>query len=201
MMNRKLGVVSSLVNLVAVIGFALSMMLGSDFSSYITSMFIAFSFVPMISAFTAYSLKENKAVGYSALVFASGYAVFILMVYFAQVTSVRLETLSEQAAQILDYQKFGLFFNFDLLGYGIMALSTFFAGFTINAQTKSDRWLKGLLLLHGLFFFSSLILPMLGLFSEEMQGADWVGTVVLLFWCVYFAPIGWLSFLYFKRQE
>lgn len=201
MTNSKLGMVSSLVNLVAVIGFAMSMVLGSDFSSYITSMFIAFSFVPMISAFTTFSRKENKAAGYTAMLFASGYAVFILMVYFAQVTSVRLEPLSEQAAQILDYQKFGLFFNFDLLGYGIMALSTFFAGFTINVQRKADRWLKRLLLLHGIFFFSSLILPMLGLFSQEMQGADWVGTAVLLFWCTYFTPIGWLSFLYFRKLD
>ncbi|MFW5714427.1 MAG: hypothetical protein ACOCYU_07135 [Brevefilum sp.] len=197
-MNRKIGVVSSIVNLLAVIGFALSMLLGSDFCSYITSMFIAFSFVPMISTFAAYSRKEAKAAGNTAMIFASVYTVFILMVYFAQVTSVRLEPLSEQAARILDYQKFGLFFNFDLLGYGIMALSTFFAGFTIDAQTKTDRWLKGLLLLHGIFFFSSLILPMLGLFSQEMQGADWVGTAVLIFWCVYFAPIGVLSFLFFK---
>ena len=199
MSNSRLGWLSAIVNLVAVIGFALSMLLGSDFSSYITSMFIAFSFVPMISAFAAYSRKEHKAAGYAAMIFAGVYAMVILMVYFAQVTSVRLEPLSEQAAQILDYQKFGLFFNFDLLGYGIMALSTFFAGFTIDVQTKSDRWLKRLLLLHGIFFFSSLILPMLGLFSQEMQGADWVGTAVLVFWCAYFAPIGWLAFLHFKK--
>ncbi len=199
-MNRKIGEISSVVNLIAVIGFALSMLLGVDFSSYITSMFIAFSFVPMISAFTTYSRQENKAAGFTAMAFASGYAVFILMVYFAQVTSVRLDPLSDQAAQILDYQKFGLFFNFDLLGYGIMALSTFFVGFAIDPQTKAERWLKGLLLMHGIFFFSSLILPMLGLFGQEMQGADWVGTVVLLFWCAYFTPIGALSFLYFKNR-
>ena len=36
------------------------------------------------------------------------------------------EELNDQAARILDYRKGGLLFNYDLLGYGMMALSTFF---------------------------------------------------------------------------
>jgi hypothetical protein len=41
-------------------------------------------------------------------------------------------------------------------------------------------------------------MPMLGLFSPDMQGADWIGIAVLLVWCVYFTPVGVLSFLHFK---
>ena len=81
-----------------------------------------------------------------------------------------------------------------------MALSTFFIGLTITPKTKSDKWLKWLLIIHGVFFISCLIMPMLGLFSAEMQGADWIGTVVLEFWCAYFIPVGVLSFVHFKNK-
>jgi hypothetical protein len=199
-MNRKIGMLSSIVNLLAVVGFAICMLIGTDFGSYLISMFIAFSFVPMIGAFAAYSSKAKKAAGYTAMVFAGVYAVLVRIVDFAQVTTVQLDILTEQAAEILDYQRFGLFFNLDLLGYGLMALATFFAGVTIEPDTKADKWLRGLLLVHGVFFISCLILPMLGLFSQDLQGADWIGTAVLVFWCVYFAPISSLSFLHFKNK-
>lgn len=59
-MNRKLGLFSSIITLAAVLGFALSMIIGSDFGSYISSMFIAWGFVPMICSFASYSEKKQK---------------------------------------------------------------------------------------------------------------------------------------------
>ncbi|GAA4654897.1 hypothetical protein GCM10023142_20350 [Anaerocolumna aminovalerica] len=200
-MNKKIGIISSIVNLCAVVGFALCMLLGSNFGSYFICMFIAFSFVPMICTLVVYSEPENKAAGYTAMIFAGIYAVLILLVYFAQVTVINLESLNEQALKILDFQKFGLFFNYDLLGYGLMALSTFFAGLTIESETKADKWLKALLLIHGVFFISCLIMPMLGLFTEDMQGADWIGVAVLEFWCIYFIPIDILMILHLKKKS
>lgn len=47
-MNRKIGAVSSIVNLLAVLGFAASMPFSFNFGSYLCSMFIAFSFIPMV---------------------------------------------------------------------------------------------------------------------------------------------------------
>ena len=125
------------------------------------------------------------------------YAVIILLVYFAQVTTVRFGGLSQQAAALLDYQQFGLFFSYDLLGYALMALSTFFAGLTIQVRTKADRWLKRLLLLHGIFFFSCLILPMFPVFTPE--GEAWVGVAVIEFWCLYFLPVAWLCAHHFLK--
>lgn len=52
-MNRKLGQLSSIVTLATVLGFALPMMIGSDFGSYLSSMFIAWEFVPMICFFAS----------------------------------------------------------------------------------------------------------------------------------------------------
>ncbi len=198
-MNRKIGMFSSLANLVCVLLFALCMLIGFDFGSYLVCMVIAFSFVPMVSAFCNECEPNRKAAGYTALIFAGVYAAIILLVYFAQTTAVRLDGLTGQALQILDYSRFGLFFSYDLLGYGMMALSTFFAGLTIRPNNACERVLKWLLVIHGIFFVSCFLLPMLGLFSPEMQGGDLIGTLVLEFWCVYFAPVGFLSFLHFKR--
>ena len=151
-MNKKIGMYSSVINICSVAAFAICMLVGFDFGNYLVCMFIAFSFVPMMCAFNQYSSQERKVAGYASMIFAGVYAVIILLVYFAQVTAVRNDGLGEQALQIIDYQKFGLFFSFDLLGYGLMALSTFFAGLTIEVKSKSDKWLKRLLIIHGVFF-------------------------------------------------
>lgn len=200
-MNKKIGMVSSIVNVCSVAGFALCMLFENNFGSYFVCMFIAFSFVPMICTIAIYNHSENKAAGYTAMIFAGMYAVIILLVYFAQLTAVRLDSLNEQALNILDYERYGLLFSYDLLGYGLMALATFFAGLTIECETKGDKWLKALLLIHGLFFISCLIMPMLGIFTVDMQGADWIGIAVLEFWCIYFIPIDILLYLHFRRKS
>lgn len=150
-MNQKIVMYSSIINACSIIGFAISMLIGFDAGSYFSSMFIAFSFVPMMCGYAFYSEKNCKLAGYVGAAFAAMYAAIILLVYFAQLTTVRISELTEQAETILDFQKMGLMFNYDLLGYALMALSTFFAGLTVNARTKTDQWLKWLLLIHGIF--------------------------------------------------
>lgn len=200
-MNKKVGMYSSVINLIAVFSFALCMLFKNNFGSYLSSMFIAFSFMPMVCTFAYFSKEKSKVAGYTAIGFAAIYGTIIMLVYFAQLTTVRASDLTEQASKILDFQQFGLFFSYDLLGYALMALSTFFVGLTIEAKSKNDMWLKGLLLVHGAFFVSSLVLPMLGLFSNNMKGADWIGIAILEFWCVYFIPVGFLSFKHFSKYE
>ncbi len=196
-MNRRIAMAASLVNLTAVVCFALSMLLGFDFGSYFSSMFIAFSFVPMACAFAHFAGEKAKLAGLTAVGFSAVYAAIILLVYFAQLTTVRMDALTEQASALLDFQQFGLLFSYDLLGYGVMALSTFFAGLTIEAAAPADRWLKGLLLVHGVFFVSCLLLPMLGAFKPG--GEVWIGVAALTIWCLYFAPVGALSCLHFSK--
>lgn len=196
-MNRKIGMYSCIVNLTAIIGFAASMLIGFNFGCYFSSMFIAFSFVAMMCAYAFFSERKSKLAGYISTAFSAMYATIILLVYFAQLTTVRLHELTEQAAALLDFQHFGLLFNYDLLGYALMALATFFAGLTVSVHTKADKWLKWLLMIHGVFFVSCLIMPMLGLFKAGSSA--WVGVAVLEFWCAYFSPVSILSFLYFSK--
>ena len=150
-MNRKIGMWSSVVNAIAVISFAISMLFDFTFGSYFSSMFIAFSFVAMMCGYAYFAEKEAKLSGYVSMTFAAVYTTIILLVYFTQLTTVRLNDLTQQATALLDFQQCGLLFNYDLLGYAVMALATFFAGLTIKQQTKIDKWLKYLLIIHGVF--------------------------------------------------
>lgn len=196
-MNRKIGMYCSIINLISVIGFAISMLLGFNMGSYFSSMFIAFSFVPMMCGYAHFSENSRKLAGCVGMAFSTMYATIILLVYFAQITTIRMESLTRQAATILDFQQFGLLFNYDMLGYALMALATFFAGLTVNADLKTDKWLKYLLMIHGIFFVTCLIFPMLGLFKADSPA--WIGIAVLELWCLYFCPISILSFLHFSK--
>ncbi|WP_429976148.1 hypothetical protein [Enterococcus sp. DIV0086] len=201
-MNKKISMIASFANAAAVLSFAVSMIFGNFYTSCLSSTFIAFSFVAMICAYTFYSKQEMKLAGIISIGFAVMYANLISIVYFAQITTIQRGGLSVQATNILDYQKFGLFFNYNMLGYALMALSTFFAGLTINnVRSKGDKWLKALLLIHGIFFIFCFILPMLNLLTPDMGGYELIGTAVLEFWCIYFLQISILSFLYFSKVK
>jgi len=196
-MNRKIGMYSAIINVFAVIAFAIFILTGFSFGSYLASMLIAYSFVPLICSFSWHGRPETETAGKTAMIFAGMYATFILLIYFTQVTTLRNEVLTEQAMSLLDYTAFGWFFNLNLLGYGLMSLATFFAGLTVEIKTTADKALKYLLLIHGIFVVSGIIMPILGIFTG-MEGADFIGTIILLFWCAMFTPIGILSFKYFK---
>lgn len=198
-MNKKICLYSSVVNFISVICFALFMLFDFNNGNYFSSIFIAFSFVLMICGYAYFAEKEVKLAGYVSVAFSIIYATIILLVYFAQLTTVRLNDLTQQAAILLDFQQYGLLFNYDLLGYGIMSLATFFAGLTIKPQTRTDCWLKYLLIIHGVFFISCLIVPMLGVFKADSPA--WIGIAVLEFWCLYFCPISILSFLHFSNCQ
>lgn len=200
-MNQKIGRYASAVNLLSVIGFALSMLAGSPYGSYLSSIFIAFSFVAMMCAFAADALASAKAAGNGAMAFGAMYALCNAVVYYIQLTTVRSQPLADPIDSLLNYNHFGLVFNLDMLGYCLMAVATFFAGLTIRSRARADRWLKGLLMVHGIFSISCFILPMLQLFHDDMQGGEWIGTAVLLFWCVYFTPVSLLSIRYFAHPH
>lgn len=201
-MNRTIASVGALIVTVSVFLFAVCMLTSFNFGSYFVCMLLPIGYIMMTAGFCHESDEEHKAASHVGMTFAAVYAVLIFLVYFAQTTSVRLDPLNEQAVRILDYSKGGLLFHYDLLGYGMMALSTFFVGLTIDARTKADKWLKYLMLVHGVFFLSCFIMPMTGIFSSMSDGGNQMGGVIALeFWCAYFIPIGILSFIHFQKSH
>lgn len=200
-MNQKIAGAGAWIVTVTVALFAVCMLIPFDFGSYFVCMLLSIGYILMAAGFCSECDETRRAAALAGLVFAAVYAVLVLLVYFAQTTAVRLEPLNEQAMGILDYARGGLFFSYDLLGYGMLALSTFFIGLTIDAKTKADRWLKRLMLLHGVFFFSCFLMPMTGVFRSMSNGETNTGGVIALeFWCAYFLPIGILSGLHFRTR-
>ena len=200
-MNKTIAKIGSIIVSVTVILFAIFMFI-SQFGSFLVCIFLALGYLMMIAGYHNESNDDRKVASIVGLIFGCIYAVLILLVYFAQTTTVRTDSLNEQAIKILDYSRGGLLFSYDLLGYGMMALSTFFIGLSIQSKNKKDKWIKYLMMIHGLFFFGCLIMPMTGVFSASMsEGSDSIGGIIALeFWCAYFLPIGILSIFHFKRD-
>lgn len=177
------------------------MLVDYPFGSYLVCMFLPIGYIMMTAGFQNECSDERRVSANIGLVFSAIYAVLIFLVYFAQTTSVRQETLTEQAIRLLDFQRGGLFFNYDLLGYGMMAVSTFFVGLSIQVDGAADKWLKYLLMIHGVFFIGCFIMPMTGVFTNMASGESGKGgTIALLIWCIYFLPIGVLAYKHFSRK-
>lgn len=201
-MNKRIPKTGAAIVTSAVFLFAIFMIADFPFGSYLVCMFLPIGYIMMAAGFYHESAEEQRVSAIVGVVFSAIYAVLIFLVYFAQTTSVRLEDLDEQATKLLDFQKGSLLFNYDLLGYGMMALSTFFIGLSIKAESKSDKWLKYLMILHGVFFISCFIMPMTGVFTSMADGNTGSGsTIALLFWCAYFIPIGILSYRHFGKGK
>lgn len=200
-MNRNISKIGALIVTVSVLLFAICMLIAFDFGSYFVCMLLPIGYIMMTAGFCHESDENHSVAAKVSMAFAVIYAALIFLVYFAQTTAVRLDSLSGQAMQILDYSRGGLYFSYDLLGYGMMALSTFFAGLTIDAKSKSDKWLKCLMMIHGIFFFGCFLMPMTGVFSSMSNGETSIsGVIALEFWCAYFIPVGILSFIHFRRR-
>ena len=200
-MNKLIPKIGSAIVTASVFLFLFCMIVDYPFGSYLVCMFLPIGYIMMTAGFQNECCDERRVSANIGLVFSAIYAVLIFLVYFAQTTSVRQETLTEQAILLLDYQRGGLLFNYDLLGYGMMALSTFFVGLSIKANSNADKWLKYLLMIHGIFFIGCFFMPMTGVFtsmanSESGKG----GTIALLIWCIYFLPIGVLAYKHFTNK-
>lgn len=203
-MNRRIGRVGAALSAGSTLAFAVSMIAGlfrpTLFYSCFASIFIALGFIPfMVSLFSLNRDGERKAAGYAGLAFAAVYAAIILLVYYAECTTVRLNpALSQEALSIISFGRLGsLFFNYDLLGYACMALAAFFFGFTVEPRDRGDRILQWLLWLKAVFFLPCLLVPLFPVFTPGGGGAS--GTILLEFWCAYYLPVCLLGFRYFNR--
>jgi predicted Na+-dependent transporter len=194
--------VGSAIVTVTVFLFALFLIINYSMGSFFVCLILPIGFIMMTAGLHNEIESDRKVAANIGLILAGVYSTFIMLVYFTQLTTVNNEQLTEQAANLLEMGKCGLIFNFDLLGYGIMALSTFFTGLSMKARNKADKWLKAFMVIHGVFYFSCTFMPITGIFSKMSSGGDGLGgRLALVAWCVYFLPVGILSFLHFKKDE
>ena len=200
-LNKMLAKVGSAIVTVTVFLFAVFLIINFSMGSYFVCLILPIGFIMMTAGLHNECEDDRKVAANIGLILAAVYATFIMLVYFSQLTTVENEQLNEQAAKLLEFGKFGLIFNYDLLGYGVMALSTFFTGLSMKPNSKTDKWLKALMMIHGVFYFSCTFMPITGMFAKMSSGGDGIGgRLALVAWCVYFLPVGILSFLHFKKR-
>ena len=201
-MNRTVSMIGAALVIVTVFLFAVFILLGFSFGFYLVCMFLPVGYIMMAAGLHHESGNDRKVAANTGMVLAGVYAVLVLLVYFAQTTTVRTEALNDQASRVLNFQRGGLIFNYDLLGYGMMALSTFFIGLSMKAENKTDRWLRRLLIIHGIFFPGCFFMPMTGMFTAMAEGKSGNGGyIALLFWCLYFIPVGVLAYRHFRMSQ
>ena len=201
-MNRTVSMTGAAIVAVTVFLFAVCILFDFTFGSYLVCMFLPVGWIMTAAGLHHECGEDRKVAAGTGLVLAGVYTVLILLVYFAQATTIRTEALNDQASRILDFRRGGLIFNYDLLGYGMMALSTFFTGLAMKAENRTDRWLKRLLMIHGAFFPGCFVMPMTGMFTSMAAGKTGNGgSIALLFWCLYFMPIGILAFRHFRASK
>ena len=72
-----------------------------------------------------------------------------------------------------------------------------------NPRTgDSSDLLKYLMMIHGVFFVSCFFMPMTGMFTSMAEGkGSGGGSIALLFWCVYFMPVGILAWKHFGTEK
>ena len=200
-LNKTIAKVGSGIVTVTVFLFALFLIINYSMGSFFVCLILPLGFIMMTAGLYNECENDRKVAANIGLVLSAVYCTFIMLVYFAQLTTVNNEHLTEQAANLLEMGKCGLIFNYDLLGYGIMALSTFFTGLSMKAKNKTDKWLKALMMIHGVFYISCTFMPIKGMFIKMTSGGDGIGgRLALVAWCVYFLPIGILSFLHYRKR-
>ena len=200
-LNKTIAKVGSGIVTVTVFLFALFLIINYSMGSFFVCLILPLGFIMMTAGIHNECENDRKVAANIGMVLAAVYCVFIMLVYFTQLTTVKNEDLNEQAANLLTMGKLGLIFNYDLLGYGIMALSTFFTGLSMKAKNKADKWIKALMMIHGVFYFSCTFMPITGMFSKMSSDGDGLGgRLALVAWCVYFLPIGILSFVHFRKR-
>lgn len=200
-LNKMIPKAGSAIVAATVFLFAMFLIINYSMGSFFVCLILPIGFIMMTAGLHGECEDDRKVAANIGLILAAVYATIIMLVYFTQLTTVNNEQLNEQATNLLDFSKFGLIFNYDLLGYGVMALSTFFTGLSMKPKNKTDKWLRALMIIHGVFYFSCTFMPITGMFAKMSSDGEGIGgRLALVAWCVYFLPVGILSFLHFRKR-
>lgn len=206
-MNRKICIISacilSITILIFFIALGISLFLQTPITgliSYVVCILLSWTYVLTSIGHSMLCNQDRKVAAEAGKLFAVIYAVFICIAYFTQLTVVRQNVLSAEVVNAFDFNHPGSWlFSLDIIGYGIMALSTFFVGLTIEAKNKVDIVLKWLLLIHSVFIICT-VLPSTSMFLGGNNSGN-SGSIALMGWCLMFFPIAILSMIRFKHAD
>ena len=202
-MNERIVMASSALVAAMILLFAGSMVAHLPHLAYETSLVLFWGYVLMACSFSATAGGNRLVAAQAGIGFGVLYCGFSTAVYFIQLTTVLRGTGAPEVLKMLTYQELGsVMFNLELLGYGLMAISTFFLGLAVSASNTPTRWLKILLLAHGAFAPVCVAMPMLDLFGSMPRAAGaTIGVDMSFAWCAYFLLIAILVFFYFQKSD
>lgn len=199
-MNRQLGFYSSIVAGSCTLLFLIGLVTFNDLLSYFVCLLLSWAYVLLACAFAQEAVEDRRGIALGGVAIAVIYSVFTNFVYYSQLTTVAHQTASPAVIEAITFTPGSWAFGFDIMGYGLMALSTFLIGLTLSPRNGKERALKYMLLIHGGFFPVCVLLPMLNLFKPGGE-SDMAGVIALVVWCIYFAPVMALSALYFGSRQ
>lgn len=204
---QRIGFISAITAMLMTIIFALALIIGfwapifSNILSYIVCFILAPAFVIMTISIHYSAPTEKKIFSSIGIAFAIIYAVFILVTYYTQLAfAFNPPNVPPEILQMFDYAETASWiFVVDMLGYSFMALSTLFIAFVFE-KNGYEKWLRVIFIIHGIFFVSTLIMPLipLGASSEESY---LYGSIALIVWCLIFIPLSGLVAGFFWRKK
>lgn len=197
-MNHKFGFISSLIALVCTLVFLIGLATVNDSMNYWSCLVLSWAYIGTACALAQEAPADRKGVAGAGIAIAAVYSLLTNLVYYTQLTTVAQTAAGPEVLRVFRFQQGSWMFGLDLLGYGLMALSTLLIGLSMFPAAPGDKALKGMLMLHGLFFPVCVIMPALDVFPEGSGGNG--GIYALMGWCVYFAPVMALASRHFMRQ-
>ena len=172
-MNKMISKAGSAIVTVTVFLFAIFLLINFSMGGYFVCLILPIGFIMMTAGLNNECEGDRKVAANIGLILAAVYGTFIMLVYFSQLTTVNNEQLND----------------------------TFFTGLSMKPKNKIDKWLRALMMIHGVFYFSCTFMPITGMFVKMSSGGNGVGgRLALVAWCVYFLPIGILSLLHFRSE-
>lgn len=161
------------------------------------SMPLAMSYV-LLALGNKYSHNDgNRIFADAAVVFAAIYCTCGWIVYYVQISFVRLARASPEALSVAQQPPPSAFFAIDMLAYTFLGISTVFLAMSIDAS----RLIKSLLLLNGVSSIGGFSVPLMPFVYEQPADDDDYSdyALVLLPWAALFITICVLLCLHFRR--
>jgi flagellar biosynthesis/type III secretory pathway M-ring protein FliF/YscJ len=198
-MNKKVGMYASLITFLGALCFSIFSLLSSlldhntfRIGNHLSCILIALGFIGMICSYVTFIKYKNKTLDFISLAFSIIYAIIIITLSFIWVMPKQYSNLSSKTSSIL--------YNFELLGYAFMTISSFFMGIKLEIKNKKELVLKKLLCFQILFSIIWLISKDLLLYLFNFRNISLI-LLMIEIWCIYIILICIFSYLYFKNQD
>lgn len=166
---------------------------------YAASMGIALCYLSTAVANYEFTPRQDRIYSRLSIVFGSIYCTMVCIVYYTQLSFVRLGSASLEILSIVAFEPpRTVFFAIDMLGYFFMSLSVLCLGLTVSAGP-----LNKMLNILGVWGSSCIIMPLLPFVYREDadEASSQSGVNALIIWCMVYTPIMSMLALHYRNVK